>query len=68
MVRYGYTSTTNERIYHTYVCECCGNDLGSIEIIFDGVHMKERDDLAGWNFCPYCGNILWNEISGGKLL
>ena len=30
MVKYGYTSFTNERKYSEYVCECCGKYLGKI--------------------------------------
>lgn len=61
MVKYGYSSITDKHIYHEYVCEHCGNCLGTIEIIFTDGHTKERDDLSGWNFCPYCGERLWNE-------
>ena len=60
MVRYGYSSITNEGIYYEYVCDCCGNSLGSIEIVYGDGHTKERDDIIGWNFCPYCGESLWD--------
>lgn len=60
MAKYGYSSITNEHIYHEY-CECCGNFLGSIHIIYDGKRIKERDDLLGWKFCPYCGESLYDE-------
>lgn len=61
MVKYGYTSFTNERQYGEYVCECCGKHLGSIEIVYDGNNAKEYDDIVGWNFCPYCGDKLWDK-------
>lgn len=61
MVKYGYTSFTNERKYSEYVCGCCGKHLGSIEIVYDGNNTKEYDDIVGWNFCPYCGDKLWDE-------
>lgn len=63
MVKYGFSSITEKRIYYTYVCEHCGKNLGRIEIIYDGNHSKEIDDIAGWRFCPYCGDPLWGEDS-----
>ena len=61
MVKYGFSSANNERIYHEYVCDYCGKHLGSIEIVYDGNNTKEYDDIVGWNFCPYCGDKLWDE-------
>ena len=50
MVKYGFSSANNEHIYHAYVCDYCGKHLGRIEIIYDGKHTKEYDDIVGWNF------------------
>ena len=61
MVKFGYSSVTNEHIYYVYVCDHCGNSLGAIEIIYGDKHTEERDDIVGWKFCPYCGENLWNE-------
>lgn len=61
MVKYGYTSFTNERKYSEYICECCEKHLGSIEIIYDSKGVKEYDDIVDWKFCPYCGQPLWDK-------
>ena len=61
MVKYGYTSFTDKYKYGGYICGCCEKYLGSIEIIYDGNLTKEYDDIVNWNFCPYCGDKLWNE-------
>ena len=61
MVKYGYTSITNEHTYHEYVCDYCGSHLGGIEIINKGNYTEEHDDIVGWKFCPYCGEPLWDE-------
>ena len=63
MVKYGYTSFTDKYKYGEYICGCCEKHLGRIEIIYDGNQTKEYDDIVGWNFCPYCGNKLWDEES-----
>lgn len=61
MVKYGYTSFTDKYKYGEYICGCCEKYLGSIEIIYDGNLTREYDDIINWNFCPYCGEKLWNE-------
>lgn len=61
MVKYGYSSCTNERIYHEYICDYCGKHLGGIETINKCDYTEEYDDIVGWNFCPYCGERLWDE-------
>ena len=61
MVKYGYTSFTDKYKYGEYICGCCEKYLGSIEIIYDGNLTKEYDDIVSWNFCPYCGDKLWDE-------
>jgi hypothetical protein len=61
MVKYGYSSGTNERTYHEYICDHCGKHLGGIEIVYGTSYTKEFDSIVGWNFCPYCGKPLWDE-------
>lgn len=61
MVKYGHSFANNEHIYHEYICDYCGKHLGGIEIICDGGHAKEHDDIVGWKFCPYCGEPLWDK-------
>ena len=61
MVKYGYSSFTSERKYCEYVCDHCEKHLGEIEIVYGTSHTKEFDSIVGWNFCPYCGEPLWDE-------
>lgn len=61
MVKYGFVSITKERTYYGYICDHCGSHLGGIETINKGNYTEEHDDIVGWNFCPYCGEELWDE-------
>lgn len=63
MVKYGHSFANKEHIYHEYICDHCGKHLGGIEIIHDSKHTMEHDDIAGWRFCPYCGEPLWDKES-----
>ena len=59
MVKYGRMSFDAEQTFYEYVCDCCGRCIGGIQIMHSANHAKEIDDIAGWNFCPYCGEPLW---------
>lgn len=60
MVKYGYSSITQERTYYEYICEHCGKHLGAIEIVREDGREIVQDDIIGWNFCPYCSEALWD--------
>lgn len=59
MVERGYTYIDDKRTYSECICGHCGRYLGAIETICDGEHIKERDDIVDWSYCPYCGRFLW---------
>lgn len=50
-IKSGYSSVSTEREYHQYICSHCEKLLGVYERSGEYI----RDDIEGWNYCPYCG-------------